>query len=136
MSVNTVPQRCTIEIDRRFPPGEGPDEARGGLIDYLARAAELDFRLQHDPPFMQGLALCDEANGPLAEGLLAAVQGVTGGRRRLGVPYATNAAFYSAAGVPSVVFGPGFLEQAHTTDEWLPLDQLQQAAEIYYRYCR
>jgi acetylornithine deacetylase/succinyl-diaminopimelate desuccinylase-like protein len=52
------------------------------------------------------------------------------------VSYATNAAFFAAAGVPSVVFGPGSLEQAHTQDEWLPLGQLQQAAEIYYRFLR
>jgi len=134
-SVNTVPDRCTIEIDRRLPPGDGPDEARRKLIDYLDRVAELDFPLEHDPSFMQGLSLSDEANGPLAERLSAVVREVTGGCRRLGVPYATNAAFYAAAGVPSVVFGPGFLEQAHTADEWLPIDQLEQAAEIFYRFC-
>lgn len=136
LSVNTVPDRCTIEIDRRLPPGEQPEDARAGLIDFLARAAELDFALRHDPPFMKGPALSDEANGPLAERLSALVREVAGGCRPVGVPYATNAAFYSAAGVPSVVFGPGWLEQAHTKDEWLPLDQLHQAAEVYYRFCR
>jgi acetylornithine deacetylase len=52
------------------------------------------------------------------------------------VPYATNAAFYAAAGVPSVVFGPGSLRQAHTADEWIPLDELEHAAEILYRFCQ
>jgi len=135
-SVNTVPDRCTIEIDRRTPPGEEPDEARQQAIDYLAREEELDVPLQHDPPFMRGLALSDEANGPLADEFSAAVQEVRGACRQLGVAYATNAAFFAAAGVPSIVFGPGFLEQAHTEDEWLPLDQLEQATEIYYRFCR
>ena len=37
----------------------------------------------------------------------------------------------ATAGVPSVVFGPGFIEQAHTEDEWLPLDQLEAATEIH-----
>ena len=49
--------------------------------------------------------------------------------------YATNAALFSQAGVPAVVFGPGFVEQAHTADEWIPLDQLRQATEILYRFC-
>jgi acetylornithine deacetylase len=52
------------------------------------------------------------------------------------VPYATDAAFYSGAGIPAVVFGPGSIEQAHTEEEWLPLDQLEQAAEILYRFVK
>jgi acetylornithine deacetylase len=134
-SVNVVPDRCTIEIDRRLPPGEQPAEARQGLIDYLSQA-EPDSPLQHDPPFMQGLALSDEANGPLAEQLAAVVCEVTGECRQVGETYSTNAAFFSAAGVPSVVFGPGSVEQAHTKDEWLAVDQLESAAEIYYRFIR
>ena len=136
LSVNTVPDRCTIEIDRRLPPGEQPEEARRRLIDYLAGAVEPGSPPQHDPPFMEGLALSDEANRPLAERLSAVVREVVGGCRQVGVPYATNAAFFAAAGVPSVVFGPGRLEQAHTQNEWLPLSQLQQAAEVYYRFLR
>jgi acetylornithine deacetylase len=136
VSVNTVPDRCTIEIDRRLPPGEQPEEARRRLIDYLAGAVEPASPPQHDPPFMLGPALSDDANRPLAERLSAVVREVVGGCRQVGVPYATNAAFFAAAGVTSVVFGPGWLAQAHTQDEWLPLEQLQQAAEIYYRFVR
>ena len=136
ISVNTVPDRCTIEIDLRLPPGERPEAARRRLVDYLARAAEPGRPPRHDPPFMEGLSLSDESNGRLADRFSAKVRGAVGECRQVGVPYATNAAFFSAAGVPSVVFGPGLLEQAHTRDEWLPLDQLEQAAEIYYRFLR
>jgi acetylornithine deacetylase/succinyl-diaminopimelate desuccinylase-like protein len=136
VSVNTIPDRCTIEIDRRLPPGEEPEDARRRLIEYLAWATEPDSPPQHDPPFMQGLALSEDANGPLAGALSTLVREVVGECRQRGVPYATNAAFFSTAGVPSVVFGPGFLEQAHTQDEWVPLDQLEQAAEILYRFAR
>ena len=136
ISVNTVPDRCTIEVDYRLPPGGEPEAARRRLIDYLARAAEPGPPPRHDPPFMQGLALSDEANGSLAGRLSAWAREVVGECRQVGVPYATNAAFFAAAGVPSVVFGPGLLQQAHTRDEWVSLDQLEQAAEIYYRFLR
>ena len=136
VSVNTIPSRCTIEIDRRFPPGEDPEKAYQHLIDHLAGHADLAFPLAHDPPYMHGLALSDGPNGPLADRLARIGADVAGDSRRVGVPYGTDAAFIAAAGIPTVVFGPGALAQAHTDDEWLALDQLEQAAEILYRFCR
>ena len=52
------------------------------------------------------------------------------------MPFGTNAAAYAAAGALTVVFGPGSIDQAHTADEWLPLDELHQASEILYRFAR
>jgi acetylornithine deacetylase len=135
VSVNTVPDRCTIEIDYRFAPGEEPDIGRRRLIDQLAQAAATAFPLEHEPPFMAGPPLSDRNNGSLADRLSAAVREVAGSCRQVGMRCATNAALFSAAGVPAVVFGPGFLEQAHAADEWIPLDQLRQATEILYRFC-
>ena len=40
------------------------------------------------------------------------------------VAYGTEASFFQAYGVPSVVIGPGSIEQAHTADEFVSLDQL------------
>ena len=54
----------------------------------------------------------------------------------IGVPFGTDAAVFSSVGVPSVVFGPGSIDQAHTVDEWLALDQLTQASEILYQFAR
>ncbi len=132
-SVNTVPDRCTIEIDRRLPPGESPEEAYRALADYLEGCEHLDFPVEHDRPFMQGPALSGESAQDWVGRLAALVEATRGRCATLGVPYATHAAFYAAAGVPSVVFGPGSIEQAHTQDEWISVDQVRQAAEIYYR---
>ena len=55
---------------------------------------------------------------------------VAGGGRRTAARYGTNAGVYAAAGVPSIVFGPGSIEQAHTADEWIDLAQLLAATDI------
>lgn len=133
-SVNTIPDRATIEIDRRLRPDEDPAAAYRHLIDHLAVEAGLAEPPQHDPPYMEGLALSDQQNGPLAERLATVARDVAGACRPVGVPYATDAAFLAAEGVPTVVFGPGSIDQAHTKDEWLSLDQLEEAAEILYRF--
>jgi len=165
VSVNTVPDGCTIEMERRLAPGEDPLAARQHLIAAVGAAVVRDVEaavalpppsgtvrdgsatatptasatpawLVHDEPYMQGPPMPEKANGPLADRLESVVRAVLGHCRRIGVPYATNAAFYFSAGVPAVVFGPGSLDQAHTSDEWIALDQLRQASEVFYQFCR
>jgi acetylornithine deacetylase len=134
VSVNTVPDQCTIEIDRRVVPGEHPPAARQHVIDYLATQTGLGHVLSHDAPVLQSPGLNNINNGPLADKLTAAVKTATGRQcHSLGVTFGTEAAIYDAAGVPTVVFGPGSIEQAHTADEWLPLDELHLAADALYR---
>jgi len=35
-----------------------------------------------------------------------------------------------------VVFGPGSIDQAHTADEWVAVEQLEAAAEAYFQFAR
>jgi acetylornithine deacetylase len=49
------------------------------------------------------------------------------------VDFWTEAALFSAAGLPVLVLGPGNIEQAHATDEWVSLQQLEQAITLYGR---
>ncbi len=132
-SVNVVPDNCVIDIDRRALPGEDGMAARQEVIDHLAE--KLDFEVVHEAPYCLSTPLADDLNGTLAENLLKTIAGVAGSRRSIGVPYGTHASRIAAAGVPSVVFGPGDIAQAHTKDEWIEVDQLHLATEIYYRYC-
>jgi len=47
------------------------------------------------------------------------------------VDFWTEAALFSEAGMPVMVLGPGNIKQAHITDEWVALDQLTSAFNIY-----
>jgi acetylornithine deacetylase len=49
------------------------------------------------------------------------------------VDFWTEAALFSAAGYTAFVYGPGDIAQAHSADEWVALDQLQQYAQTIYR---
>ncbi len=133
ISVNTVPDECSIEIDRRVVPGEDGEQVIRDVEAYLRREVGGDFEFL--PPWLTGLTLSDHNNHELADRLMEAIGEVVGPKRKIGVPYGTNASRTSAVGVPSVVFGPGSILQAHTVDEWISVRQLEQAAEIYYRFC-
>ena len=63
-----------------------------------------------------------------------AIETATGRRPRvMGVPFGTDAGPLNESGLPCVVFGPGDIAQAHTKDEWIELEQVQLAAEAYFR---
>ena len=134
VSVNTIPNRCTIEIDRRLCPHEDPDRAYAHAADYVTENTGPAARVEFEPPHMSALPLSDEFNGQLADALCEEARQVTGKCNKIGVPYGTDAPCFSSLGVPTVVFGPGSIRQAHTDEEWVWLDQVRQAADILYRF--
>lgn len=132
--VNTVPDHAVIEIDRRLTPGEQPDRAYQELIDYVNDRAQVgECRVSHDTPWMLSRGLEDDHNGGWAEQVADVVRSLGQTCRLVGVPYGTNASVISQLGIPTVVLGPGSIEQAHTDDEWLAIDELQRATEVFYR---
>ncbi|HET6879441.1 MAG TPA: M20 family metallopeptidase [Pirellulales bacterium] len=134
LSVNTVPDACTIEIDRRLLPGEEALPAYQQVLAWLRDAGVNRKEIEHEHPYLLSTPLADRDNGPLADRLVAALQRVLGRGEKIGVPFGTNAARIAVAGVPTVVFGPGSIDQAHTADEWLSLDELAKASNVLYDF--
>jgi acetylornithine deacetylase len=133
ISVNVVPDSCVIDIDRRVIPGEDWLTVIEDVRGYLAERVDFDF--QFTPTFCNSPALDDNLNGPWSDKMLRTIADVVGPRQKVGVPYGTHASRMAQAEVPAFVFGPGNIAQAHTKDEWVDIEQVRQAAEIYYRFC-
>lgn len=132
--VNTVPDRCTIEIDRRAVGGEKPLDAPKLLEDYLRKECGVDFPLEMTPCWIAEPALLPKNADGLIASLGSAIDAVRGSHRVHSVPFGTDAATIAWSGIPTVVFGPGDIAQAHTCDEWAPLDEIEQAADILFRF--
>ena len=64
---------------------------------------------------------------------------LVGQNRALTVPYRTDASILASM-FPWIVLGPGSLEQAHTAEEWVSLDQLDRGVELFEQliesFCR
>jgi acetylornithine deacetylase len=134
VGINTVPERATIEIDRRLAPGEAPEAAYAALVRYVSQHADAGrCQVVHDEPFMQSSGLVDQNNRTLAERVSRIVRKHQHAGELVGVRFGTDAAAISATGVPTVVFGPGSIDQAHTADEFIAIDQLQLATDIFRR---
>jgi acetylornithine deacetylase len=133
VSVNTVPDHCVIEIDRRLLPNERKADALRHAANYLAERCPA-ITVTHDEPFLSSPGFSDDGNRQLAAQLSGAARACEAPGNIIGVPYGTDAPAFAEVGAPTVVFGPGSIEQAHTADEWIAVDQLRQATEIYYRF--
>jgi acetylornithine deacetylase len=129
--VNLVPDLVVLEVERRVLPGESPVAARDEVIARVAAACG-PAAVEHDPPFLESAGLADASADRSAaawlETLAAAARSGGAAARRTAARYGTNASVFAEAGVPSVVFGPGSIAQAHTADEWIELAQVDAAA--------
>lgn len=132
-SVNIVPDSCTIEIDRRVIPGEDGIDVMNQVETFLKQKLPFEFEMQ--PPWITGVSLSDHNNGEWSDQLLSVIDSVESGHKKVGVPYGTHAARVNQGGVPAMVFGPGSIAQAHTVDEWVEIDQLLKAEEVYFQFC-
>jgi len=118
---NIVPDWCEISIDRRTLPGETSATVLRGLRKFLVK-----HRLKatiNDSKGAPAPSLETNPRLPLVQALLASV----GQNSTVGVDYFCDAAILAAGGIPSVVFGPGDIAQAHTATEWISVRQLDQA---------
>ena len=132
--VNTVPDHAVIDIDRRLAPGEDPDDAYRELVDHVAKScADCEATIEHESASNQSTGLDDANNRDWAAEVAAAAGSLGRTSRLIGVPYGTDAWAIAKLGIPTVVFGPGSIDQAHTDDEWIAIDQLERASEIFYR---
>ncbi|HWE36824.1 MAG TPA: M20 family metallopeptidase [Isosphaeraceae bacterium] len=136
-SVNIVPDSCEIEVDRRVIPGEDASACQSLAEEFVRTrpwvGAADQGSIEFLSPWVKMPALAPHAAAewvPLVADAIAA----TIGRRPavVGVPYGTDAGPLAAVGLPALVLGPGDIAQAHTKDEWVELEQVRQAAGVYY----
>ena len=136
VQVNFVPDTCAIQIDRRLLPGETVADVLAhyqSLLDTLKQQhATLDAVME--PPMLTDEALetaADSAPAQLASTLLAEM-GLDG--TLCGVPFGSDASKLSRQGIPSLVFGPGSIDQAHAAVEFVDLSEVERAFEFYRNF--
>jgi acetylornithine deacetylase/succinyl-diaminopimelate desuccinylase family protein len=125
---NIVPDRCRISIDRRTIPGETETGVRREIKSLLNQhglsATLLNIRNAPCPALETNLKLS----------LVKQFLTNAGQTKPVGVHYFCDAAVLGSGGIPSVVFGPGDIAQAHTTDEWVALRQLEEGTRMLLRF--
>jgi acetylornithine deacetylase len=137
IELSTYPDRCRLQVERRTIPGETVDLVERqitGLIDGIAASdpdvkatvtrglAREPFEVGADEPIVQIL----RRHAAKVTGRDPAVIGETGWM---------DSALLSAAGIPTVIFGPDG-DGAHAAVEWVDLDHVEQCRQIYLAVAR
>jgi len=125
---NIVPDRCAITIDRRTLPGETDIGVQREMAAFL-NSQKLRAKIS-SAKLAPALPLETNPKLPLVREFLRSV----GQMRPAGVDFFCDAAVLSAGGIPSVVFGPGDIAQAHTADEWISLALLERGKDLLLRF--
>ncbi len=144
-AVNIVPRECNFNFEFRYLPGADPDRLEREIKTYANDVLVPEMRAV-DPNAgfafetiseIPGLGMRDDDQltylaRALARGATVGnAAGEAGGNAETQaepantkVAYATEAGLFQRAGIPSIICGPGSIEQAHKPDEFITLDQI------------
>ncbi|RCK38616.1 acetylornithine deacetylase [Thalassospira xiamenensis] len=134
--LNIIPQNCYVDFEFRNLPNHDRNELKGLIFDYLDNTLIPQMRETYDDvgveievvSDMPGLATGDD------EEVTKLVMELTGANTTGKVSFGTEAGVFSAMGdIPTVVCGPGSIEQAHKPDEFIELDQLARCEKFLDR---
>ena len=125
---NIIPAECEFFFDYRYVPGKPPDAFIDSIRSYIAEHVEPRMKRSHP---QAGVEL--ECTGSIPgldpdeqSSITRLTQSLLRPRPSAKVAYGTEAGFFQQAGIPSIVCGPGSIEQAHKPDEFVPLEQLHE----------
>ncbi len=131
---NVVPSHCTITWEIRFPAGIDASETLRQMQDFDRR---LSAKMQAAAPGCRAdtreirvVAALAPDNGSFAESL---VQRALKGNRAVAASYATEAGLFQEAGMPTVICGPGSIDQAHKPDEFVAISELEACGKFIDR---
>jgi len=133
--LNIIPESAEFVMEWRFVPGHDADAEFANFRAYVEKTIR-PWMHDVDPDtgfsyeivgFLPGMGLPEDHE------LSALVKQTTGSNSTGKVSYGTEGGVYEEAGIPSIVCGPGSIQQAHKPDEWIEIAQLD-ACDLFIRH--
>ena len=133
-ALNIVPLACSFDFEWRYLPEHDPDsimaELRAfadGLLPEMHRVTPDAGYVIEELTEIPGLATETDAE------VNALARALSGGNAIDKVGFGSEAGLYQAAGIPTIVCGPGSIEQAHKPNEYVEVDQVRQCEALMDR---
>ena len=133
-ATNIVPNLCEFTFDYRNLPHMTQQDI---LAPIQEKVAELTAQMQARAP-ETGIELMQEESVPAmtdneSAELQALIAALTGDNKRHKVAYATEGGQFTNSGIPTIICGPGSIEQAHKADEYVELSEIDRCDSFLQR---
>lgn len=135
-ALNIVPKECWFDFEFRYLPGQDPYALVGEVQRYAETALLPEMRRIHPETGFSweeisgfpGLSIGEDAE------IAQMAKSATGDNAAAGkVAFGTEAGLFQAAGIPTIICGPGNIDQAHKPDEFVALDQVALCEDFLRR---
>jgi acetylornithine deacetylase len=123
---NRICGQCELQFDLRQLPGMDLDSLRGELrerLDKLLIGSDLSWELV---PLFEGIPAMET---PSEAAIVKALESLTG-HPAGAVAFGTEGPYLNSIGLQTVICGPGYINQAHQPDEYLPLKHVKPGVEL------
>lgn len=131
-ALNVIPHECVFDFEFRHLPGDDPARLLQEFRDYVGRTLEPEMRkVEPAAGFtiepLSSIPVLD--TGPESE-VVALTQELSGSGEIGKVSFGTEGSQFQAAGIPTVVCGPGSILQAHKPNEFVTLEQMVKCEQF------
>jgi Acetylornithine deacetylase/Succinyl-diaminopimelate desuccinylase and related deacylases len=136
LSRNIVPDYFSFSIDRRLLPNEDVNESIREIMDYIEEIrGKFSVRSAVDVYVINTIdAALNREDSMLVKGLVKAIGDVVHLSPKLMISRTpVDTRYFQRSGTDAVTYGPGDISSAHGPDEYISVDDIIKASEVYLR---
>lgn len=132
IAVNTVPDFCEFFFELRHLPEVNPQQIAAQVQQYINEnlLPTMQKEYAHAAVEIDIMAAAPGLSTPPDQLITQLVRNLTQEHAIHKVAYATEAGLFQQAGIPTLVCGPGNIEQAHRANEYVTVGQLARCEEF------
>jgi acetylornithine deacetylase len=130
---NSVPSRANLTFDFRTLPDQTGEDAWNeiaGVVKAFSDTRTDGAGYVMHPSFIDSVSMEVPHDARIVRELSAIVGAAGYPDKVIGVPYGSDASKLTRAGTPTVIFGPGRIEDAHAIGEYVDMDEVVRGAEM------
>ncbi|KTC80245.1 acetylornithine deacetylase [Legionella cherrii] len=133
---NTIPSLCEFIFEIRNLVADNPDELHQQIVEYIETQLLPTLRKEqlNTNIILERLANAPGLDTPPSEPIVRAAQLICDNEQLIKVAYATEAGLFQHAKIPTIVCGPGSIEQAHRANEFVSLEQLHRCEQFMIKF--
>jgi acetylornithine deacetylase len=134
-ALNIVPRECTFDFEYRPLPGEDVAALTAELREFAATKLLPEMRaVQPDTDIViEELSAAPALSTAIDAEVTQLAAALTGANVTTKVAFGTEGGLFQAAGIPTIICGPGSIDQAHKPDEFVALDQIARCEAFLRR---